>query len=214
MRAAATAFALAWACVLSGCTKSGAFVGGRHAWTRPGVLRIALNEEPKNLNPLLAGTTIEIFTDRLLFEPLVSADPHGDTVPMLAAAVPARSNGGISADGLTIVYHLRSDARWTDGTRVTSGDVRFSWAAIENPNNDAVSRHGYDDVRAIETPDDRTVVVHLKKPFSPFVNTFFAESDQPYAIVPQHVLSRYPDINHVPFDAAPTVSDGPFRFVT
>ena len=57
------------------------------------------------------------------------------------------------------------------------------------------------------------MVVRLKKPFAPFVNTFFAESDQPYAIVPEHVLGHYPDINRVPFDAAPTVSDGPFRFV-
>ncbi len=88
----------------------------------------------------------------------------------------------------------------------------FSWQAIENPNNDAVSRHGYDDVRSIDAPDAYSVVVHLKRPFSPFVNTFFAESDQPYEIVPAHVLARYHDINQVPFDAAPTVSDGPFRF--
>ncbi len=76
-----------------------------------------------------------------------------------------------------------------------------------------MSRHGYDDVRSITTPDAHTVVVHLKQRFSPFVNTFFAESDQPYEIVPKHVLARYPDINRVPFDAAPTVSDGPFKFV-
>ncbi len=48
-----------------------------------------------------------------------------------------------------------------------------------------------------------TVVVHLKRPFAPFVNTFFAESDQPYDIVPAHVLAKYHDINDVPFDAAP-----------
>jgi peptide/nickel transport system substrate-binding protein len=184
----------------------------RHPWTHAGVLRVAVAEEPKNLNPLLAGTTIEIFIDRLMFEPLLSADARGNTVPMLAAAVPALSNGGISADGLTITYHLRRDAYWSDGVPVTAHDVAWSWRAIENPNNDAVSRHGYDEVRAIDTPDAHTVVVHLKKRFSPFVNTFFAESDQVYDILPAHVLARYANVNNVPFNARPSVSDGPFRF--
>ncbi|MFY9738207.1 MAG: peptide ABC transporter substrate-binding protein, partial [Candidatus Cybelea sp.] len=137
----------------------------------------------------------------------------GNTVPMLAASVPTQANGGISADGLTITYRLRRDAYWSDGVPVTAHDVAWSWQAIENPNNDAVSRHGYDEVRAIDTPDAHTVVVHLKTRFSPFVNTFFAESDQPYDILPAHVLRSYPNVNNVPFNARPSVSDGPFRFV-
>ena len=177
------------------------------------MLRVAVSEEPKNLNPLLAGTTVEVFIDRLMFEPLLSADPRGNPMPMLASAVPTQANGGISTDGLTIRYRLRRDARWTDDMPVTARDVIFSWQAIENPNNDAVSHHGYDDVDSIEAPDPFTAVVHLKRRFSAFVNTFFAESDQPYEIIPAHVLANYPDINHVPFDAAPAVSDGPFKFV-
>lgn len=212
MRAAAAAL-LALTLNLAGCTKSGGVAGQRHSWTHAGVLRIALGAEPKNLNPLLAGTTIEIFIDRLMFEPLLSADPNGNPVPMLAAAVPTQANGGISPDGLTIRYRLRRDARWSDGVPVTSRDVLWSWQAIENPNNDAVSRHGYDDVLALDAPDRYTVVVHLKRRFSPFVDTFFAESDQAYDIVPAHVLAKYPDINHIPFDSQPLISDGPFRFV-
>jgi len=210
---AATALLAAVVACLAGCTKNDSAPGMRHPWTHAGVLRIAVTEEPKNLNPLLAGTTIEIFIDRLMFEPLLSADARGDTVPMLAAAVPTQANGGIGADGLTITYRLRRDAYWSDGVPVTAHDVAWSWQAIENPNNDAVSRHGYDEVRAIDTPDAHTVVVHLKKRFSPFVNTFFAESDQVYDILPAHVLARYPNINNVSFNARPEIGDGPFRFV-
>lgn len=205
--------ALAFLLLLTACTKTGGETNGRHSWTQPGFLRVAIAQEPKSLNPLLASTTFDSFIDRLMFEPLVSADPKGNSVPMLAATVPTPENGGISRDGLTITYHLRPNLHWTDGTAVTSRDVKASWAAIMNPNNDVVSKHGYDDVRAIETPDDRTVVVRLKSRFAPFVDTFFGESDQPYEVIPAEVLARYPDINHIAFDEAPTVSDGPFRFV-
>jgi peptide/nickel transport system substrate-binding protein len=204
---------LAVALVVTSCEKSSIESNGRHSWTKPGVLRVAISFEPKNLNPLLFATTGEGFVDRLMFEPLLSADRRGNPVPMLAAAVPSQANGGISRDGLTIRYSLRRDARWTDGVPVTARDVIWSWQAIMNPNNDVVSRHGYDDIRSVNALDTHTVVVHLIRPFAPFVNTFFAESDQPYDVIPAHVLARYPDINHVPFDSAPAVSDGPFRFV-
>jgi peptide/nickel transport system substrate-binding protein len=198
---------------VGGCTKvSNNEVGGRHSWTVPGVLRMAIQTDVKSLNPLLNSNTTDAMIANLMFAPLLAADDKGNPVPMLAASVPSTENGGISEDGLTITYRLRRDAKWTDGQPVTSKDVRWSWQAIMNPNNNVVSRHGYDYVKSIETPDDYTVVVHLKQRFSPFVNTFFAMSDQPMSVAPAHVLAKYPNVNQIPFDNKPTVSDGPFRF--
>lgn len=212
MKYIAIACAALW--VLAGCSRSAIGGGGRHNGTQPGVLRVAIVSEPKSLNPLLVTTTTDGFIARLMFEPLVSADPKGNPVPMIATEVPSLTNGGISKDGLTITYHLRKDAKWSDGVRVTSQDVKWSWQAIVNPNDNVISRHGYDVVRSIETPDDHTAVVHLKEPFAPFVNTFFAESDQPYAVAPAHVLSKYPNINQLPFNNEPNVNDGPFKFAS
>jgi peptide/nickel transport system substrate-binding protein len=204
--------------LVTACSKPGGGPGtgapsGRHAWTQAGILRIAVDSEPKSLNPLLASNTAEGFIDRFMFEPLVSADVHGKPVPMLVATVPSTSNGGISADGLTVTYHLRRGMTWTDGVAVSSADVKYSWHAIADSNDNVISRHGYDIVDRIDTPDALTAVVHLKHRFAPFVNTFFAESDQPYAIVPAHVLAKFPNINQIPFNREPIVSDGPFRFV-
>lgn len=187
--------------------------GARHSWTHAGLLRVAVQNDLKNLNPLLNSNTTDGFVDRLMFEPLLTADPKGHSLPMLATQVPTLENRGISADGLTITYHLRRGVKWTDRVPVTSRDVKWSWQAIMNPNNNVVSRHGYDGIAAIDTPNPYTVVVHLKRRFAPFVDTFFAESDQPYMIAPAHVLARYSNINQIPFNSAPTVSDGPFKFV-
>ena len=193
------------------CSKSGS-QNAPGSGTQPGHLRIAVQSDVKNLNPLLNSNTTDVLVDNLMFEPLIVPDAAGVMQPMIASAVPTLKNGGISSDGLTITYHLRNDVKWTDGEPVTAADVIFSWKAIVNPNNDVVSRHGYNNIAAIDAPNPYTVVVHLKKKFAPFVDTFFTDSDQPYFIAPAHILAKYPNLNMVPFNNEPTVSDGPFRF--
>ena len=193
----------------TGCAKSGAPAGT----VNDGILRMAVPQDPKTLNPILTSSTIDGSVQRLMFEPLISADAQGHEVPILAAAVPSMENGGISRDGLTITYHVRPGVRWSDGVPLTSRDVAFTWTAVMNPDNNVVARHGYDDIARIDIPTDRIVVVHLRKPLAAFIDTFFAESDSAYDVLPAHVLERYPNINQAAFNSRPDVTDGPFKFV-
>ena len=208
--------ALTFVLLAAGCThlrqSATSTASGRHAWTIPGTLRIATGIVPRTLNPLLSTQTIEIAIDRLFADVLVTVDAHGNFVPDLAAEVPTTSNGGISRDGLTIRYRLRDHVRWHDGRPFTSADVKFTFEAIMNPNNDIVSRHGYDAVQRVELPDARTVVFHLKRRFAPFVATVFGESDGPFCILPAHLLARRKNINEGPYNALP-IGTGPFKVV-
>lgn len=175
-------------------------------------LRIAIPINPTQLNPILAQNTIETFADGLIFNMLVTHDERHRQIPALAAAVPTLGNGGISRDGMTLTYHLRHGVRWQDGMPFTSRDVKFTWQAIVNPQNNVVSRRGYDQIESVDTPDDYTVVMHMKRLFPPAVDTIFAESDTPMSVLPAHLLAKYSDLNHVPFNAAP-VGTGPYAFV-
>lgn len=176
-------------------------------------LRIAIPINPTQLNTILSQNTVETFADGLIFNMLVTHDQHQRQIPSLAAAVPTLQNGGVSRDGMTITYRLRRGVRWQDGAPFTSRDVKFTWQAIMNPRNNVVSRRGYDQVASMETPDDHTIVMHMKRIFPPAVDTIFAESDTPMGILPAHLLAKYSDINHVPFNAAP-VGTGPYEFVS
>ncbi len=176
------------------------------------ILRAAIFAEPSSLNPLLGTNTAENFLSSLAFDLLVTLDDHGTDIPDLAAAVPTLENGGISRDGKTITYKLRHGVKWQDGKPFTSADVKFSWQAVMNPNNNVVERTGYDKVSSVQTPDAYTVVFHLKAPFAPFVDTVFGESDQPFRIIPKHLLGGYANINRIPFNQQP-VGTGPFRVV-
>ncbi len=175
-----------------------------------GVLRVAIYAEPTSLNPMLSTDTAENFLNSLSFDELVTIDDRGNDVADLASVVPTLQNRGISPDGMTILYHLRHNVKWQDGAPFTSADVKFSWQAVMNPNNNVVERRGYDQVASVDTPDAYTVVFHLKRPFAPFIDTVFGESDDPFRIVPKHILGKYADINRVPFNQQP-IGTGPFK---
>jgi peptide/nickel transport system substrate-binding protein len=204
--------------MLAGCTKVGttsetAATSGRHPWTVPGHLRIGIQSSPNTLNPLLAANTTEGMLAGLLFSVLVTTDETGKVeVPDLASKVPTLENGGISKDGLTITYALRHNVKWHDGVPFTSKDVAFTWRAIMSGTNNVLARTGYQLVQSVDTPDPYTVVFHMKQKFSPAVDTIFGESDTPYAVLPEHLLAKYPNINAIPFNSAP-VGTGPFKFV-
>jgi len=185
-------------------------MGALHSWSHPGELRIAIQRAPNTLNPLLSANTTEGLINRLSFDVLVSSDPKGNLVPMLASEVPTVTNGGISADGLTITYKLRSNVKWHDGVPFTSKDVKFSWQAMMNDANNVNSRVGYDSVKSVDIPNDTTAIFHLKQKFAPFVATVFSESDDPMCIVPEHILSKFKDINRIPFNDTP-IGTGPFK---
>jgi peptide/nickel transport system substrate-binding protein len=203
------------ALLLCSCTRvpaTGVQAIGRHAWTVPDTLRVATGIVPRTLNPLLSSETSELAIDRLFDDLLVTVDQHGRFVPDLAAEVPTTANGGISADGRTIRYRLREHVRWQDGRPFTSADVKFTYDAIMNPQNDVVSRHGYDVVERVETPDADTVIFHLKQRFAPFVATVFGESDGPFCLLPAHLFAHRSSINDAPYNALP-IGTGPFRVV-
>ncbi len=185
----------------------------RHPWTVPDTLRVASSLVPRTLNPILATQTVESAIARLTTDVLVTVDAQGRLVPGIAREVPTVANGGISADGLTITYHLRPGVHWHDGAPFTSRDVAFTFDAIMNKNNDVISRHGYDIVTRVDTPDPLTVVFHLKQRFAPFVATVFGDSDSPYGILPEHLLAKYPSLNDVPYNSAP-IGTGPYKFVS
>lgn len=212
-RIAAVIAAVACASLLPGCTKVSstdtAAAASANPWTKHGTLRIAGLSEPDSLNPIVGNQQID--TDLSMFWGgyLFNWSDRDEFVPELATEVPSLENGGISKDGKRIVYHLRSGVKWHDGAPFGADDVIFTYHAVMNPKNDIPSRSGYDLIASIEKRNDTTVVVHLKKAWSPFVSSFFTMSSTSYAILPKHLLEKEPDLNRVAFNTKP-VGTGPF----
>jgi oligopeptide transport system substrate-binding protein len=91
------------------------------------MLRIANLGEPETLDPHKTSTTVESNILRNLFEGLVVQDPRGNVAPGVA------ENWSTSPDGLTYTFHLRGNAKWSNGEPVAADDFVFSLRRIEDP---------------------------------------------------------------------------------
>ncbi|MBP7481048.1 MAG: peptide ABC transporter substrate-binding protein [Lacunisphaera sp.] len=95
---------------------------------REGILHLSVGSEPSDLDPHTVTGLGEAKLVQTLFDPLVSFEP--DTL----APVPALAERWeISADGLTYTFHLRADAKWSDGSALTAQDCVDSWQRILTP---------------------------------------------------------------------------------
>jgi peptide/nickel transport system substrate-binding protein len=203
------ASAAALAMALTACTKVSTSTTPGGGQTIHGVLRIANNSEPDNMNPVVGNQQIE--TDLSMFWGgyLLNWTDQNKFIGELALTEPTTENGGISKDGLSITYHLRKGVKWQDGAPFSADDVIYTWQQIMNPKNNVASRLGYDRITKIDKPDDLTVVVHLSKPYAPFVATFLTMSNTSYPVLPKHLLSQYPNLNQIDYNNKP-VGTGPF----
>ena len=171
----------------------------------PHVLRFADALDITTIDPLDPRVAANAQLDYLTAAYLVRYSSRG-LVPEYATVVPSRQNGGISRDGRTIVFHLRRDARWSDGAALTSADVAFTLAYLRDPKTITQFRDGTQFFDRVETPDARTVTFRLKRPFLSALD-FFGSRNAP--LVPEHILAKG---DPRAFAALP-IGAGPFRYV-
>lgn len=104
---------------------------------------------------------------------------------------------------LTYTFHLRDGVTFHDGEPFTSEDVKFTLETIMNPDNGSEIASNYEDITAIETPDENTVSITLKAPNVAMLDYLTI------GILPKHLLEGK-DIITDDFNRQP-VGCGPYK---
>ncbi len=140
---------------------------------RDGQVNIIYWQAPSILNPYLSGGTKDIESASLVIEPLGRYDETGALVPYLAAEIPTVENGGVSADLTSITWKLKEGLVWSDGSPVTSADVKFTADYCMHPEGGCAQGAKFDGVSSVEVVDDLTVKVTFTQPqpnpYGPFM---------------------------------------------
>ena len=129
-----------------------------------GEVKIIYWQAPSILNPYLSGGTKDIESSSLIVEPLARFNEKGALVPFLVDEIPTVENGGVAADLTSITWKLKEGLKWSDGTPVTSADVKFTADYCMAPDGGCAQSAKFDGVKSIDTPDDLTIVVNFTGP--------------------------------------------------
>lgn len=171
--------------------------------------------EPTALDPAQTWEYYTSGTADLLFRGLLERTPDLGVVPAAARAWDVRDGG------LTYVFHLREDARWSDGQPVTAGDFEYAWKRIlGGMQRSPFLGLSFDDIKGarayrqgtldidrvgVRALDDLTLLVELEQPTGYFLQLMACSAWYP---APRHVVEK-----HGPAWTQPEhfVSNGPYR---
>lgn len=161
------------------------------------VFRYAVNTLPTTLDPTKGQSIGDNEIQHAITEGL-TRNTAGDVKPGIA------ESWDESEDGLTYTFHLRKDAKWSDGEPITAADFEYSWKRLVNPEtaspyafigdclkNGQAIEQGKMDVEelGVKAVDDTTLEVTLEHPTSYFLS-LIGSSGQ-YAPLRQDIVEKY-----------------------
>ena len=172
--------------------------------TNGGTFTWGLDADAQTLNPFVAGDLPSARALAFMFPNLYSADKNLNVVPDLADGMPQ-----VSSDGTVWTVKLKSGARWSDGSPITSNDVVTTVKIQSDPNLDTDGGFDWSSLDKVESVDTLTVKFTLKKPFAPFLANNLVGW-----IAPAEVYGKIDPAKQRtdPVSQKPTVTGGPYKF--
>lgn len=163
------------------------------------ILRMGLANEVLTLDPIKTVYDADIIIQGIMFSRLLRASAdRKELFPGLAESYE------ISPDGKTYTFKI-AEAKFSDGSPITAEDIAFSFTRMRFQKDSAYAGP-YTALEKAEATDPRTVVMHLNKPFTPFIQNVEIWNS---GIVPKAAVEK---MGEDKFAQAP-VTSGPFRLV-
>jgi len=133
-------------------------------------LTIGISQFPSNFNPLINSMVAKAYALGMVVRPFTTFDKDWKAVCMLCTELPTMENGKAVAEtqpdgkpGVAITYTIRPDAKWGDGTPVTTDDVVFTWNVGKDPKSGVNNGEAFRRIRAIDVKDAQTFTLHVNK---------------------------------------------------
>lgn len=179
------------------------------------ILKVAKDTELASMDQHIATDGLSFEVIAATIEGLYTSDADGNAIPAIAKSY------DVSEDGLVYTFHLREDAKWSNGDPVTANDFVYAWRRLVDPNTaseyafimDVAGVKNAASVNAgeasleelgVKAVDDYTLEVTLALPvpyflqlmtfpsFFPMNEAFVTEKGADYAQSPDGLLANGP----------------------
>lgn len=178
-------------------------------------LVIGVAQFPTTLHPSIDSMIVKAYVLGFVHRPITVYDAKWALDCMVCAKLPTVENGLAQAEGqgMAVTYTLRPEAKWGDGTPVTTADVLFSWNVGRHPQSGVANGDVYRRIVKIDAKDKKTFTVHLARA------TYDYNVLTDFRLLPAHIESQafaepQDYRNRSAYNAAPTTPGlymGPYR---
>ncbi len=174
-------------------------VGAAVAQDKSATLVEAFPNDIENFNTVTQSLSSSSIAESYLFPTLFDIDTDS------GLPKPGLTSWTISDDGLTYTFTIRDDANWSDGTPITSQDVKFTFDAIAQPDVETIRKSFLENISALNVIDDKTFEIVLT---DPSCNVWGNLSTM---ILPAHKYAAdFSDFMSSDFNNKPDISGGPY----
>lgn len=151
-------------------------------------IKVNITANPKTIDPGLNNSVEGGIVICNAFEGLINLDKNNKLIPGVA------ERWEVSKDGLHYTFHLRKDAKWSDGKLVTAKDFEYAWKRALNPKTASTiayklyyikyaqafnSNKASADQVGVKAIDDYTLDVTLESPTSYFLSLLATSAYNP-----------------------------------
>ncbi|MBW5389143.1 peptide ABC transporter substrate-binding protein [Brachyspira hampsonii] len=141
-------------------------------------IRVSIGAEPQSIDPSFLSAIDSMIYAVHVFEGLTSKDKDGNIIGGAA------ESWDISEDGLTITFHLRENAKWSDGKNVVADEFVYSFRRLADPKTASSYSFLISSVKnadkilkgelpieelGVEALDDKTFAVYFESPTAYFL---------------------------------------------
>src|SRR5947209_7999636 len=172
-----------------------------------GTVKFSDWEFPDTLNPYQTTTAVAAAIINSMLDSLVYFDQKPALRPQMLSTLPSTKNGGIKDKGKTVVLRLNHGLHWSNGSEITSQDVKFSWRiAMDKGSGPLCAAIGCNAIARIDTPDKYTDVLHLSTVYAGILTEALS-----FPIMP-HVWSGAWGSNDVAAAVNKLINDSQYNF--
>ena len=133
-------------------------------------LVIGVTQFPSTFHPSIDSMVAKYYVLNLTMRPFTAYDANWNLICMLCTELPTIENGGaMETDlgdgkvGVAITYTIQPEARWGDGTPVTTKDVEYTIEVGKHPQSGIVGAEFYRRVLSVDIVDDKTFTLNMDR---------------------------------------------------